>query len=101
MNSSHTGPLGSTLLASGEKVALRIWQDHTTDDKQPRRRDYEIVGYVASGEMDLLIENETRHLSAGDSFVIEARQLHSYQISKPATIIEATSPPARDALQQT
>ena len=99
MSSPATGPLGSTLLASGEKVALRIWKDHTTSNKSPRSRDYEIVGYVVSGEIDVLIENETQHLSAGDSFVIAAGQLHSYQISKPSTIIEATSPPARDILE--
>ena len=98
MNSNRKGPLGSTLLASGENVAMRIWQDHTTDDKSPRRREYEIVGYVASGEIDLLVEDETQHLEAGDSFVIGAGQLHSYQINKPATVIEATSPPARDTL---
>lgn len=96
---AQTGPLGETQLAGGDKTALRIWRDHTTEGKSMRSRPYEIVGYVIEGTMTLLLENTETELAQGDSFVIPADKPHSYRIDSPATIIEATTPPAPQELE--
>lgn len=93
-----TGPLGDLELAQGDHCGLRIWQNHMTDKKAERTRPYEIVGYVVKGEMVLIVEGETRSLVEGDSFVIPPETSHSYAIEHPATVIEATSPPASTQL---
>jgi len=90
----ETGPLGDLQLAQGKRCGLRIWKDHMTEKKDERTRPYEIVGYVAKGEIVLIVDGETRELVEGDSFVIPPHTSHSYAIPQPATVIEATSPPA-------
>jgi len=77
---------------------MRAWRDYRTDGKTQRRRSYEILGYVAEGEVTLIVEGRETDLAAGDSFVIPHDTLHSFRIDKPATVIEATAPPARNEL---
>jgi mannose-6-phosphate isomerase-like protein (cupin superfamily) len=92
------GPLGDLELAQGDKVGLRIWKDYVTDKKAARTRPYEIVGYVAKGEVTVIIDGHPEELVEGDSFVIPPETPHSYSIALPATVIEATSPPASQQL---
>ncbi|MBL37136.1 MAG: cupin [Xanthomonadales bacterium] len=92
------GPLGDLQLAQGERVGLRIWRDYTTDQKAERSRPYEIVGYVAKGEITVVIDGHAAELVEGDSFVIPPDTSHSFSIPIRATVIEATSPPASQAL---
>lgn len=92
------GPLGDLELAQGECCGLRIWKDHMTEMKDERSRPYEIVGYVSKGEIVLIVEGKTMELVEGDSFVIPANTAHAYAIHQPATVIEATSPPASEEL---
>lgn len=92
------GPLGDTQLAAGARASMRAWRDYRTDGKTQRRRSYEILGYVAEGEVTLIVEGRETDLAAGDSFVIPHDTLHSFRIDKPATVIEATAPPARNEL---
>lgn len=92
--SIESGPLGDLQLAQGEKAGLRIWKDHVTDKKAERTRPYEIVGYVVKGEITLIIDGHPAELVEGDSFVIPPNTSHSYAIEMPATVIEATAPPA-------
>ena len=92
--SIDSGPLGDLQLAQGEKTGLRIWKDHVTDKKAERTRPYEIVGYVVKGEITLIIDGHPTELVEGDSFVIPPDTSHSYAIEMPATVIEATAPPA-------
>jgi len=95
---STTGPLGETQLASGAQASMRMWHDYRTDGKEQRRRSYEILGYVAKGQITLIVEGRETALAAGDSFVIPHDTLHSFRIEQPATVIEATSPPAQKEL---
>ncbi|NKI34757.1 cupin domain-containing protein [Wenzhouxiangella sp. XN79A] len=88
------GPLGDLQLARGKRCGLRIWKDHMTAKKAERTRPYEIVGYVAKGKIVLIVDGETLELVEGDSFVIPPDTSHAYAIPQPATVIEATSPPA-------
>ena len=92
------GPLGDLELAQGEQVGMRVWKDYTTDKKAARTRPYEIVGYVAKGEITVIIDGHPEELVEGDSFVIPPETPHAYSIALPATVIEATSPPASRAL---
>lgn len=92
------GPLGDLQLAQGEAVGLRIWLDHTTNKKEERTRPYEIVGYVAKGEVTVVIDGHPEELVEGDSFVIPPNTSHSYSIPLRATVIEATAPPASQEL---
>jgi quercetin dioxygenase-like cupin family protein len=96
---AQRGRSGETRLAGGEKTALRLWRNHTAHGKSMRSRPYEIVGYVVEGDMTLLLGNTEAELTQGDSFVIPADKPHSYRIDSPATIIEATAPPAPGELE--
>lgn len=92
------GPLGDLQLVQGENLGLRMWKDQTTDKKAERTRPYEIVGYVAKGEMTVIIDGHPEELVEGDSFVIPPNTSHAYSIPIKATVIEATSPPASKEL---
>jgi len=92
------GPLGDLQLAQGAGLGLRIWRDHKTGHKPERTRPYEIVGYVAKGEMTVIIDGHPEELVEGDSFVIPPETSHTYNIPVRATVIEATSPPAAQEL---
>lgn len=92
------GPLGDLQLAQGESVGLRMWKDESTDKKAERTRPYEIVGYVAKGEITVIIDGHAEELVEGDSFVIPPNTSHSYSIPIKATVIEATAPPASQEL---
>lgn len=96
---SPRGSLGQRYLASGVKVALRLWSDVEVG-QSPRNddgfttRDYEVVGYVLSGRADLEIEGQTVKLGPGDSWVVPKGAKHRYRIHEPFSAIEATAPPA-------
>ena len=93
-NSPH-GDMGQKYLASGRTVAMRMWEDVAPNtQKQPRRREYETVGYVISGRAELEIEGQTIRLEPGDSWVVPKGAEHSYRITEPFTAVEATAPPA-------
>jgi hypothetical protein len=89
-------PLGDLRLAQGERTGLRVWKDYVTEGKSERTRPYEIVGYVAKGEITVVIDGHPEELVEGDSFVIPPETSHSFRIPMPATVIEATAPPAGD-----
>jgi len=93
--------MGQRYLASGVKVALRLWSDIPPDDAHPTKddgyttRDYEVVGYVLSGRASLEIEGQVVQLGPGDSWVVPRHATHRYSIEEPFSALEATSPPAQ------
>ena len=92
---SPTGAMGQVYLASGTRVAMRMWRDEQpTDGKPSDRRDYETVGYVISGRAELTIDGQTVRLDPGDSWLVPIGAEHSYRILETFTAVEATSPPA-------
>lgn len=95
---TEQGPLGDRQLVQGGRIGLRIWNVDRTDDEADRSRPYEIAGYVIAGEILVVIDGSPHSLAEGDSFVIPADTRHRFRIHTPATVIEATSPPAPDAL---
>lgn len=97
IQSSHSpkGEMGQIYLASGKRVAMRLWRQMPDEDgKQATTRDYETVGYVISGRAELDSEGQTVLLEPGDSWLVPADAKHRYRIIEPFTAVEATAPPA-------
>lgn len=93
---SPTGPAGQIYLASGTKVAMRLWKkEQPTSDKPEESHPYETVGYVLEGRAELHSEGQTVILEPGDSYAVPAGATHRYVILEPFTAVEATSPPAQ------
>ncbi|NEP18044.1 MAG: cupin domain-containing protein [Leptolyngbya sp. SIO4C1] len=91
------GSQGQKFLASGQSLAMRLWQEEPEDtDKAAVSRDYETVGYVISGQAKLTVEGQTTQLSPGDSWVVPQGASHTYRILESFTAVEATHPPARE-----
>lgn len=91
-----TGGMGQRLLASGESMALRLWDSQPPGDaEEPVARDYETVGYVVSGRVSLTLGGEVLDLGPGTSWVVPRGATHSYRVVETLTAVEATSPPGR------
>lgn len=92
---SPTGEKGQKFLASGKRVAMRMWDNEApTDSKTPHANAYETVGYAIAGRAELTVAGQTVTLEPGDSWLVPADAEHSYTILEPFTAVEATSPPA-------
>jgi len=97
VNSAHapTGEQGQSYLASGQSVAMRLWQESAQEhDEDVSKRDYETAGYVISGHAELEIEGQKVKLNPGDSWIVPKGAEHRYHIVDEFTAVEATTPPA-------
>jgi mannose-6-phosphate isomerase-like protein (cupin superfamily) len=91
---SPTGAMGQKYLASGKKVAMRLWEESPQDDQETTAREYETVGYVIGGRAELELEGQLVKLEPGDCWVVPHGARHRYRILEKFTAVEATSPPA-------
>ena len=92
---SPKGEMGQVHLASGKRVAMRLWRDEQPGaDKPATRREYETVGYVIAGRAELTVEGQTLRLEPGDAWLVPAGAAHAYRVLEPFTAVEATAPPA-------
>ena len=93
---SPVGAMGQKYLASGKRVAMRLWQDEEPGEPtEETSRDYETVGYVVRGRAELHVEGQMVLLNPGDSWVVPEGARHAYRILERFTAVEATSPPAQ------
>lgn len=92
---AEVGEMGQTYLACGKSVAMRRWEESAGGRSDSSVRDYEIVGYLLRGRLEVSINGETAILSVGDSWLIPAGAQHAYQVLEDIIAIEATSPPGR------
>ena len=93
---SPRGAMGQKYLASGKKVAMRLWEDEQpSEPKAPSTRPYETVGYVVSGRAELHLEGQMVVLEPGNSWVVPEGASHTDRILEPFTAVEATAPPAQ------
>lgn len=90
-----TGQMGQEYLATGKQVAMRKWEERETNCPEGRSREYETVGYMLSGVLELDLDGQTARLEAGDSWLVPANAKHRYRVIEPIVAVEATSPPAR------
>ncbi len=95
-SASPVGAMGQKYLASGKRVAMRLWENEQPADAKPAdTRPYETVGYVVSGRAELHLEGQMVLLNPGDSWTVPEGASHSYRILETFTAVEATSPPAQ------
>jgi quercetin dioxygenase-like cupin family protein len=104
-SSSPKGPQGERYLASGKRLAMRLWEDEPPGEMKPvTRREYETVGYVLQGRARLHLEGQVVELAPGDCWIVPADARHRYEIIETFSAVEATSPPAwvhgRDEVEQ-
>jgi quercetin dioxygenase-like cupin family protein len=93
---SPKGEMGQVYLASGKRVAMRLWRDEQPGEAKPAtRRGYETVGYVIAGRAELTVEGQTLRLEPGDAWLVPAGAEHAYRVLEPFTAVEATAPPAQ------
>ncbi|EMI55919.1 cupin domain-containing protein [Rhodopirellula sallentina] len=97
MQSSDTGEMGQVYLATGKEVAMRRWQEDRCDFGTEHSRDYETVGYLISGQLELDMDGEHAKIMPGDSWMIPEGAVHRYRVVEPIVAIEATCPPGRFA----
>lgn len=87
--------IGSKLLLSGQEIAMWFWQAMPTDEIETCvSQDYEVMGYVISGQAELHVDGKVIPLEPGDSWVVPTGALHSYQILKPLTAVKTSHPPS-------
>ncbi len=60
-----------------DEVLERVWNPDTVMDTHTH--DFDVWAIVRSGKVALTMDGQTRHLSAGDSFSLDARKPHSEQ----------------------
>ena len=93
---SPEGKQGQKYLASGIRLAMRLWEEEPSGEPKPEtRRDYESIGYVLKGRAKLYLAGQTIVLEPGDCWVVPKDAAHRYEIVEPFKAVEATSPPAR------
>lgn len=85
---------GETYLASGVRVAMRLWSHERPGPQPESERDYEVVGFVLEGRARLHVEGQVILLDPGDSWVVPRGARHHYEILESFSAVEATSPPA-------
>jgi quercetin dioxygenase-like cupin family protein len=92
---SPKGEMGQKYLATGVKIAMRLWEKEGPEEAKPAsRREYETVGYVIKGRAELHLEGQMVLLEPGDSWVVPEGAEHTYKILETFTAVEATCPPA-------
>ncbi|MCC9642781.1 cupin domain-containing protein [Rhodopirellula sp. JC740] len=94
---AEKGAMGQIYLATGKQVALRQWQEAPGGFGPPTNREYETVGYLLSGVLEIEFDGGIATMNSGDSWLVPAGANHRYRVLEPIMAIEATAPPARFA----
>ena len=58
----------------------------------------EQMGYILSGEIELVIDQERMDCSGGDGYIIPSETLHSFRVlsEQPVELLEVFSPPKEE-----
>lgn len=89
------GQDGQHHLVAGQQGSMRLWhneQPADTADKQPHANDYETLGYVISGQVELKMNGQTLMLGEGDSYCVPKGVQHTYRVTQTLTAVEVTTP---------
>ncbi|MGD1856838.1 MAG: cupin domain-containing protein [Leptolyngbyaceae cyanobacterium] len=93
---SELSQTGLELFLTGQEISFWHWQavpDHTNVDSYVSQ-DYEVMGYVISGQAELYVDGKVIPLKPGDSWVVPTGAPHAYRIVEPLTAIKVSHPPA-------
>lgn len=88
------GTMGEIHLAAGKHVAMRQWREDPGGFSQSHCRDYETVGFLLRGVIQIELDGGTATIKAGDSWLVPEGAPHRYRVVEPIVAVEATSPPA-------
>ena len=98
LSSAERGAMGQKYLVAGTDLAMRMWHEESAGEEgEAHRRDYETVGYVIAGRVEVTVDGESVELGVGDSWHVPKGAERRYRILETLTAIEATAPAARDA----
>ncbi|OLV18136.1 cupin domain-containing protein [Deinococcus marmoris] len=89
------GQDGQHHLVAGQQGSMRLWHNEApsdTEGKQPHANDYETLGYVISGKVELKLDGQTISLSEGDSYCVPKGVQHTYRVTETLTAVEVTTP---------
>lgn len=76
-------------------ASMRLWDNEEpaeTADKQPKTNDYDTLGYVIEGQVELILGGQTLTLQAGDSYHVPKGVEHTYRVTQTLTAVEVTVP---------
>lgn len=79
----------ATILASGDKMTLRHWDESEAVDGTLHTRPYETVGTVLEGSVELTVDGETTTLTKGDGYVVPAGAERKYNVTDHLKAVEA------------
>lgn len=82
-------------LAAGEKSSMKHWRIEPGATLPVHRHDNEQIGFLISGELTAILEDEEITLLPGDSYAFESGELHGAENrgDEPAVGIGVLSPP--------
>lgn len=81
-------------LATGSSVALRRWRETAGEAGDLHTRDYETVGTVIEGRLEITTDGKTETVEAGKGYAVPAGAERRYRVLEDLVAIEATAPPA-------
>ena len=87
------GTDGEHHLVKGQQSSMRLWhREEPNADKPERTHEYETLGYVIEGRVDLIVNGETISLQPGDSYHVPAGAPHTFRVTETLTAVEVTTP---------
>jgi len=91
------GENGQHHLIKGQKGSVRLWHNEepsANTNETMHKHEYETLGYVISGRVELMIEGQTIALEPGDSYCVPSGAEHRFHILETLTAVETTTPSA-------
>ncbi|ALW89546.1 cupin domain-containing protein [Deinococcus actinosclerus] len=87
------GKDGEHHLVKGQQSSMRLWhREEPNADKPEHTHEYETLGYVIEGKVDLIVNGETISLQPGDSYHVPAGTPHTFRVTETLTAVEVTTP---------
>ena len=79
-------------LAVGERTLLVEWEMRKGSEVKLHQHDYEQIGYLASGSIDMMIGDVTRRLEPGDGYVAPPNVVHGALAREDSRIGDVFAP---------
>ncbi|MEZ6089283.1 MAG: cupin domain-containing protein [Pirellulaceae bacterium] len=87
-SNADVGDMGQMYLATGKQVALRRWEEEASDFSESHSREYETVGYLIQGVLEIDLDGQIAKLESGDSWLVPAGATHRYRVVEPLIAIK-------------